>query len=68
MKQFPTIPGRLLAILALTSLLICGCSSSKPSDSDSVKYANRGNPGAKLDVKSVLVPDQMNLVYFYADW
>lgn len=68
MKFFANRFGQLCAVVALCSIFLAGCAGNKTSTSESVKYANPGNPGAKLDIKSVLVPDQMNLLYFYADW
>ena len=61
--------SKCLAVALLVALSLAGCSGKQyPADSSEVKYANRGNPGAKLQVKSLLTPDEMNLIYFYADW
>lgn len=56
-------------LLVFSALLLCqGCSKDYPPDSSSIKFANRSNPGSKLDVKEYLEPERMNLFYFYADW
>jgi hypothetical protein len=57
-----------IAGVLLTSILLAGCSKDYPADSGAITYANRTSPGSELKVKSVLVPDKMNIVYFYADW
>lgn len=58
---------RIIAALSIC-LLLAGCGKDYPADTNGVKYANRTSPGAKLDVKKVLEPEKMNLIYFYADW
>ena len=53
----------------LTILFLAGCVSKHyPADQGKIKYANRNSPGSKLEVKSLLSPKEMNLIYFYADW
>lgn len=65
----PMLKLKHLSLLALALLLVAGCAGKQyPADKSKVKYANRNSPGSKLEVKSMLTPDEMNLVYFFADW
>lgn len=59
---------RKVCLILLSAVCLIGCGKDYPSDTGSIKYANRTSPGSKLEVKSVLVPDKMNIIYFYADW
>ncbi len=58
-----------LASVLLCAALLSGCASkSYPADTSSIIYANRASVGSKLQVKGLLVPQKMNIIYFYADW
>lgn len=53
-------------IISLLVLVLAGCAQGPPPDSS--KVINPGNPGAKVELAAELIPDQINLVYFHADW
>jgi hypothetical protein len=55
------------ALLILCWLTVGCLTKQYPADSDSVKYANRTTPGAKINLKRHLVPGKMNLIYVFAD-
>lgn len=62
--------SRISTLVFLGVLALFACASKEyPSDNSNVKYANRGKPGARLVFDDrLLVPDKVNVLYFYADW
>ena len=58
----------ILFFLALVGIFACASTQKTyPQDSAQLKYVGRNSPGAEVSLDRVLLPDKINILYFYTD-